>query len=309
MPVRDIRTPADPQDFETLYDRAAKPPRDFKVRRDTGDSSRVLEFQDYVGVVERDPTVEYRAYFVPASVATAAELGKPAARLAALRLGRLAGSVPASGKGEWIKASSKDFHDEAGWYLAVGVNRRGVESEPTLATTAATDESITPQDARWDDSQFPAIELRVGGTAPTFAAFRDGIYALFFATGEEAHGSLQLTHQYITGSTLRPHIHFSFVTSPTAADTVIWGLEYSICSVNGVFGASTTVTTTYTAAGSEAFKHCVASFGDLAGTNLRESAIMVFRVFRSGGTSAQEPALLSFDVHYQKGNFGTVTEF
>lgn len=309
MPLRDIRTPADPQDFETLYDRAALPPRDFKVTMDTGDSNRVLEFQDYSGVVERDPTVEYRAYFVPGSVATALELGKMDTRKAALRLGRLAASVPASGKGEWIKASSKDFRGQDGWYMAVGVNRRGVESEPTLAIAAVTDEGNKPQDARWEDSQSPAMAMRVGGTAPLFADFRSGIYALFFGAGEEAHGSIQLSHQYIAGTTLRPHVHFSFKTNPTAGQTVIWGLDYSICSVDGVFPAATVLSTTYTAAGDEAYKSCVKSFGDIPGTGIRESAICVFRIYRSGGTSTPEPALLSFDIHYQKGNYGTVEEF
>ena len=135
MTLRDIRTPADPQDFESLYDRAAKPPRDFRVKRDATSALCVFEFQDFSGIPEREPTVGYRAYYIPASVATAAEMGNLAKRRAALRLGRLAASVSSSGRGEWIKASSPDYVDAttAGWFIACGVNRRGVESDPTLA--------------------------------------------------------------------------------------------------------------------------------------------------------------------------------
>lgn len=307
--TRDIRTPADPQDFESTFDRVARPPRDFRVRKDTGDHGRTFEFQDHVADPARDDTVEYRAYFVPSSLATVAEINNPEKRRAALRIGRLAASVPTSGKGEWIKTSSTDFGQTDGWFLAVGVNRRGVESDPTLATAAATDTTSRPMDARWTDSQAPATSLRVGGSAPNFAAFRNGIYAFYFGTGEGVHGSIQLPHDYIAGSAIRPHVHFSFATNPTAAQTVIWGLEYSVCSVNGVFAAATTVTATYISAGDEAFKHCVVGFGDVAGTGLKESCIFIFRLYRSGGTSTPEPVLISFDCHYQRGNFGTVDEY
>lgn len=132
--LRDFRTPADPQDFETLYDRAASPPRDFKVTKDVGNTLCIFEFKDFTGVSERDPTVEYRAYFIPISIAlTSREIGNLKKRLAALRVGRLCGSVSATGRGEWIKLSSADFANLEGWFVAVGVNRRGVESDPTLA--------------------------------------------------------------------------------------------------------------------------------------------------------------------------------
>jgi hypothetical protein len=131
--TRDFRTPADPQDFETLHDKAARPPRDFRVKKDAGSTVVIFEFQDYSSISERDSTVEYRAYHVPASVATLREIGTLARRRAALAVGRLAASVPASGKGEWVKVTTLDFVGDSGFYLAVGVNRRGVESEPTLA--------------------------------------------------------------------------------------------------------------------------------------------------------------------------------
>lgn len=132
--LRDVRTPADPQDFESLYDRSARPPRDFRVKQDKLGSMVVFEFQDFSGIPEREPTVEYRAYYVPASVATATEIGNLQKRKAALRLGRMVASVSASGRGEWISTTSTAIPDPVGgWYIAVGVNRRGVESDPTLA--------------------------------------------------------------------------------------------------------------------------------------------------------------------------------
>jgi len=104
------------------------------VKQDKLGSMVVFEFQDFSGIPEREPTVEYRAYYVPASVATATEIGNLQKRKAALRLGRMVASVSASGRGEWISTASTAIPDPVGgWYIAVGVNRRGVESDPTLA--------------------------------------------------------------------------------------------------------------------------------------------------------------------------------
>ena len=93
----------------------------------------IFEFQDFSGVLERQPTVEYKAYFVPLSVASRESIGNSATRKAALRIGRLCGTVSCSGKGEWIRLSSPDFAGEKGFFIAVGVNRRGTESDPTIA--------------------------------------------------------------------------------------------------------------------------------------------------------------------------------
>lgn len=132
-PLRDFRTPADPQDFESLYSRAARPPRDFRVTKDAGSTLCIFQFQDFSGALDRDATVGYKAYFIPLSLASAAEVSKLANRLAAVRVGRVAASVTANGRGEWITLSSPDFAGQKGYYLAVGVNRRGIESEPTIA--------------------------------------------------------------------------------------------------------------------------------------------------------------------------------
>lgn len=133
MLTRDVRTPADPQDFESLYDRPAKPPRDFRVGKDGGSTLCIFQFKDISTPPQREPTIEYRAYYIPLDVLTASEIGNLTKRLAALRVGRLAASVSATGRGEWIKTSSADFAGKKGWFMAVGVNRRGVESDPTLA--------------------------------------------------------------------------------------------------------------------------------------------------------------------------------
>lgn len=161
----------------------------------------------------------------------------------------------------------------------------------------------------WTDSQSPALASRVGGTAPTFAAMNGGIYGLRFATGEEVHGSFQLPHSAIPGGELRLHVHFTFATLPTNTQTVIWGLEYSVAAVNTAFPAPSTATGTYTIGAAETLKHCVQAITTATLPSPAQSAIVMFRVYRSGGTSTVQPFLLSIDGHFEQGSFGTTQEY
>lgn len=171
-----------------------------------------------------------------------------------------------------------------------------------MPTTALT------QAGEWTDSQAPAVSARLGVAAPTFTAVVGGVYALRFATGDEVHGSIQLPHS-VTGTELRMHVHFTFAAATTAAQTVIWGLEYSIAPINGTFPATGTQTGTYILDGTENLKHCVQGIFAVPLPASPVSAIILFRAYRAGGTSAVPPFLLSVDGHFQQGNYGTETDF
>ena len=162
----------------------------------------------------------------------------------------------------------------------------------------------------WNDSQSPALATRAGGTAPTFAAVNGGIFALRFATNDEVHGSLQLPHSAIPGGELRLHVHFTTATAPTSTETVIWSMEYSIAAVNGTFPAPSTVTGTYTFADTTALVHRVQALTAVVTMpSPAQSSIVMFRCYRSGGTSGVAPFLLSADGHFQQGSYGTTAEY
>ena len=161
----------------------------------------------------------------------------------------------------------------------------------------------------WTDSQSPALSARVGGTAPAFAAMNGGIYGIQFGTGEGIHGSFQLPHSAIPGGELRLHVHFTPATAPTATQTVIWGVEYSIAGVNGTFAAPTTVTGTYTYTATTALVHHVQALTTATMPSPAQSCIVMMRAYRSGGTSPVEPFLLSVDGHFQQAQLGTEAEY
>lgn len=166
-----------------------------------------------------------------------------------------------------------------------------------------------PFAAEWNDTQSPAMSARVGGTAPAFAAMNGTIFGIRFAAGEEIHSSVQLPHSAIPAGELRLHVHFTTAGAVTVGETVIWGLEYSIAGVNGTFAAPTTVTGTYTYTATTALVHHVQALTTATMPSPAQSCIAMFRAYRSGGTSAVEPFLLSVDGHFQQAQYGTELEY
>lgn len=164
----------------------------------------------------------------------------------------------------------------------------------------------------WNDSQSPALSARAGATAPPFAAMNGGIFGVSFRTNDEIHGSIQLPHSALTGgSELRMHVHFTFAAAaaPVVGETVIWALEWDMAGVNGLFGATDTRTGTYIIAANAANRHLVQAIHTVIMPSPAQSAILRFRLYRSGGTSIVVPFLLSVDGHFQQASMGTTAEY
>lgn len=129
---RDVRTPADPQDFETEVKRSPRPPKDAKWVSDAnGDTLKIFEWDEV-----RPDTVSYRIYFLSNSQFDA--LASYRGLLGGFRASRLVTSVSTSSRGESIQVPLLTFpvvkgvagSTVNGWAFIVGVNRFGDESDP-----------------------------------------------------------------------------------------------------------------------------------------------------------------------------------
>lgn len=159
----------------------------------------------------------------------------------------------------------------------------------------------------WNDSQVPGLSVRVGGTAPTLVNWTNGLYAYSFAAGESVLFSVQLSHNYVNGSALEPHVHWS----PDSENTnhMVWGLEYSWANVNESFPGSTTIFATNTPSGTN-HQHQIASFASVVGTGKKISSILNCRLFFStNATYSGEALLQSFDFHYPVTVYGSRQEY
>lgn len=121
--TRDVRAPADPQDFETGVSRIAPPPSEFVVV--AGASSTSISVSDRIGVNGRSPIKSYRVYFLAVPSISLSTAGQ---RSAAVRMASVVTELPASGKGLTLTANDTQFFGQAGHYFCVSVNQQGAES-------------------------------------------------------------------------------------------------------------------------------------------------------------------------------------
>lgn len=178
----------------------------------------------------------------------------------------------------------------------------------------------------WTDALGPSFSLGAGGAAPAPATFVGNVRVMQYDAGENSDFSIQLPHDiYIPSSgniTLKPHVHFTFISEPTTAQTVIWEVEYlyakggASLATAGAFQAATTVLTPAaytTVAAAEIRAHLIQAVGDIVipVASVAPSMIIQGRLsLKATSTIAVGVCgLLSFDIHYQIGPTGTDTEF
>lgn len=185
----------------------------------------------------------------------------------------------------------------------------------------------------WDDALSPAFGNGAGAASPSYAtdfiaatgaggADANEIRLPTFspATNDRVYTGIQFSHniQIPTAGNivLRPHVHWTFVGEPTNARTVIWKYHYVYAKIGASFASSVATATgdTYTtSADTEIRKHIVTSMGDIlvAAANVGPSMCFVgtLKLDASSTVDAAIVGLVSFDLHYQMGAMGTMTEF
>ena len=157
------------------------------------------------------------------------------------------------------------------------------------------------------DIIMPAINLRPGGTPPTFGAFTDAIYSFGFAasTADELHGSAEIQHDYKEGTSIEVHCHWS--PNSTNVGGCAWKFEYSIANVSGSFPPSTTlVPTSGSSSTGITNSHIITNLGvipgTIAGSPIKIGAVIAYRIYRDGNTDPDTFTGVSFlhsvGIHY-----------
>lgn len=168
---------------------------------------------------------------------------------------------------------------------------------------------------RWDDLTFPASSLNPSGQQVAATYNPDLVCYTFNATQPQTiGGSVQMPHSWVSGSELRPHLHWGCDTS--APGNVVWFFEYQLREVNDVnpFNFNQWLNSTaIVAAHGAANLHKIAALPPISGSGYSRSAVLIWRLTRNGQDTADtypgNASLWAFDFHYLINSFGTVNEY
>lgn len=161
-----------------------------------------------------------------------------------------------------------------------------------------------------DDLSISAHVLQAGATPPTWAAYNGTLYAPEFinAATTDLHGSFEILHNYLDGSSFELHIHWS--PSTTNTGNCYWGIDYSISNMLAVWPAPTTALVAAAASGVVG-THQYTTMAAITGTGLTKGATIDFRIYRLGNnvldTFTGSAFLHNVGLHYIIGSNGDLS--
>jgi len=192
-------------------------------------------------------------------------------------------------------------------------------SDPTTRNVRPKgDESIV-----WDDMRIvPGAFEFAGSSDPTLEDWQPTgsgatLQVYKFRKNDQVFASIQIPHDYRIGSDLYFHIHWTPCDrgNEESGALVGWKIDYTIADIGGNFGATATVDLSSACSGVDD-KHEITDDVMVDGSGITNvSAMIMLRIYRSdtgaddtwaGSTAPQSPALLEFDIHYQKDTIGSL---
>lgn len=159
----------------------------------------------------------------------------------------------------------------------------------------------------WDDLNFPFTQTKLGALSkPDFDYTNVGLLFPQNDATEVVYIIGQLPHGYLAGSDIKPHIHWQ----QTGATVPTWKIAYKWFN-NGaaVPAAFTTISAT-----GEVFTYVSGSLAQIStwpaisGTGMKESSILLIKLYREDNTVTGDVLAFEFDIHIQKNKRGTYTE-
>ena len=164
-----------------------------------------------------------------------------------------------------------------------------------------------------------SISIRgIGAADPNYAIYPGGIRGYKFSVNDEVFIEFHIPHDYLPGSDIYLHFHWSNKDSRVTGGTVTWGAEVSYAKGHNQAAFSTPITTTVVGTASDTqYQHIITevqlsaaspSASQLDSDNLEVDGLILCRAYLSANNLtgfADEPFLHFVDIHYQSTNIGT----
>lgn len=193
-------------------------------------------------------------------------------------------------------------------------------SPADLTVDCGTEKTIVLSQSVWDDIRIiPGSFDRPGTSDPVLNGWQPGgsgatFQVYVFAQNDEVHFTLQLPHQYKIGTDIKCHCHWTPRNRGNEENgkTVAWKADISWCSHGSTFPASTTYDMTDACNGVDDEHNITPDIVIDGHTSPKGiSSMLIVRLYRdtgdtwAGTTDAQLPAILEFDIHYERDTIGS----
>ena len=147
----------------------------------------------------------------------------------------------------------------------------------------------------------PFLTARIGASIPTLTTFNGSTKQYTFAINNEVFGTGEVTHKYINGGNLMPHIHWATNGVDTTDRYVKWEMEYSYANMSSAFSTPTIITVeAKIPANTPSLTHYMTDLPQIVGTNITVGDYICWRVRRitsSGTAPTSNPFGLALGVH------------
>ena len=184
-----------------------------------------------------------------------------------------------------------------------------------LSKTTTTGIKVDPVSPTWGWRDITSeIDARgSGANDPTFTVYTGtNFYAHQFSatTMQQVYVTYHVPHDYVPGTDIYLHVHWSNAAATPITGFVIWGFEYSYAKGHNqaAFPASTTVTVTQ-ACPATRYQHNIAETTAITISELEVDGLIMVRVYRdaaAGGDTCTDAVFLhTSDIHYQSTNMAT----
>ena len=155
----------------------------------------------------------------------------------------------------------------------------------TVITDSASMGAVYYSDTYWDDLRVPLTntQLNPALTEPDFEDNGTGLFAWGFDADGDSTEVLnfiaQLPHSYKEGTDIDAHLHWQPETTNTG--DVAWKLNYAFASIDSSFSTVDSCWVVQAGAG-VVLGHQLVDLGDIDGTNIKISAVIMGNISRVG---------------------------
>lgn len=155
----------------------------------------------------------------------------------------------------------------------------------------------------------------------SYAVYRGGLKSRQFGTSSEAFVDFHIPHDYLSGSDIFIHVHWSHISTLVTGGSVTWGFEtiYSKGHDQGAFSSPILITVAQNASTVQ-YRHMIAetaasvsggSANQLNTGNIEPDGVILTRIYLDSnditvsGGGVPDPFVHYVDIHYQSTNVAT----